>query len=141
MKLCYFFDEKLIKFILVGIINTLIGSLIMFTLYNVVHVNYWLSSACNYIFTSILSFFLNRYFTFAVKNWTLYMIGAFIVNIALCYLIAYGIARPVMNHVLVKSPQRIRENFAMFTGMCIFTGLNYVGQRFMVFRKQEESCE
>ena len=58
------FDEKLLKFILVGVVNTLVGMAIMFGLYNLAHCSYWVSSAANYILTSILSFFLNKYFTF-----------------------------------------------------------------------------
>jgi len=127
------FDKKFFKFILVGIINTVVGSAIMFSLYNLAHFNYWVSSACNYIFGSILSFFLNKYFTFAVKEWSLFMVLAFILNIAVCYFIAYGLAKPLMNYCLYAKPQNIRENAAMFAGMCLFTGLNYLGQRFVVF--------
>jgi len=127
------FDKKFFKFIFVGIINTLVGSAIMFSLYNLAHFSYWVSSACNYFFCSILSFFLNKYFTFAVREWSLFMVVAFILNIALCYFIAYGLAKPLMNYFLYGQPQNIRENVAMFAGMCLFTGLNYLGQRFVVF--------
>ena len=129
-------DKTFLKFLVVGVINTLVGTAIMFTLYNVVHLSYWVSSACNYFFTSILSFFLNKYFTFSVKNWTFFMVIAFIANIALCYFIAYGIAKPAMNFLLREAQQKTRENFALFTGMCLFTGLNYLGQRLVVFRKK-----
>ena len=128
------FDRKFFKFILVGIINTIVGSAIMFLLYNAVNLNYWISSACNYFFTSSLSFFLNKYFTFTVRQWSLFMVIVFIVNIALSYCIAYGIAKPAMNYFLKNSSLRIRENIALLTGMCLFTGINYIGQRFVVFR-------
>ena len=62
------FDEKLLKFILVGVVNTLVGMAIMFGLYNLAHCSYWVSSAANYILTSILSYFLNKYFTFKNKE-------------------------------------------------------------------------
>ena len=137
MKLANLLDKTLLRFIVVGVINTLVGTAIMFTLYNVIHLSYWVSSACNYFFTSILSFFLNKYFTFSVKNWTIFMIIAFIANIALCYFIAYGIAKPAMNFLLREAPPRTRENFALLTGMCLFTGLNYLGQRLVVFRKKD----
>src|SRR5699024_8647251 len=58
------FDRKLWKFLLVGVVNTLVGSAIMFGLYNLAGWGYWVSSAMNYLLTSILSFFLNKYFTF-----------------------------------------------------------------------------
>jgi len=134
------FDRKLLKFILVGIINTIVGSAIMFLLYNAAHLSYWLSSGCNYFFTSILSFFLNKYFTFGVRHWSVFMIIAFVLTIAISYLIAYGISKPAMNYFLRDSPQKIRENLALLTGMCLFTGINYCGQRLVVFKiKGEES--
>jgi len=137
MKVFAVFDGKFFRFILVGIINTIVGSAIMFLLYNVAHFGYWLSSASNYIFTSILSFFLNKYFTFGMKQWSAFMIVSFVMTIAFSYLIAYGISKPVMNFVLRDSPQRIRENAALLMGMCLFTGINYLGQRLVVFRKKE----
>jgi len=141
MKIIEFFDRKFLNFILVGIINTIVGSTIMFSLYNAAYLSYWLSSACNYFFTSILSFFLNKYFTFSVRQWSAFMVIAFILNIAFSYSLAYGISKPAMNYLLRDSPQKIRENLALFTGMCLFTGLNYLGQRLVVFRiKEGKQC-
>jgi len=122
---------------MVGVINTLTGSAIMFILYNAAHLNYWFSSACNYVITSILSFFLNKYFTFAVKEWNLFMVAAFAVNILCCYGIAYGIAKPVMQYALQSQSVNIQENGALFAGMCLFSGLNYLGQRFIVFNDRK----
>ena len=134
MKIIDIFDRKFFKFVLVGIVNTIVGSTIMFSLYNAAHLSYWLSSACNYFFTSILSFFLNKYFTFSVRHWSAFMVFAFILTIAFSYLMAYGISKPAMNYFLRDSPQKIRENLALLTGMCLFTGINYLGQRLVVLR-------
>jgi len=131
------FDKVFFKFIAVGIVNTLTGSAVMFILYNIAGVGYWFSSAANYVVGSVLSFFLNKYFTFNEKHWSVFMVLAFILNIAICYGIAYGIAKPVMNYLLRNNSIKIRENAALFTGMCFFTGLNYLGQRFVVFRNKE----
>jgi putative flippase GtrA len=133
MREAAIFDSKFFKFIIVGIINTIVGSVIMFSLYNAAHLSYWFSSACNYCLTSVLSFFLNKYFTFSVRHWSAFMIFAFVITIAISYLIAYGISKPAMNYFLRDSSQKIRENVALFTGMCLFTGINYLGQRLVVF--------
>jgi len=109
----------------------------MFLLYNAAHLSYWISSACNYCFTSILSFFLNKYFTFNVRQWSLFMVVAFVLTIAVSYLFAYGISKPLLNYLLRDSPLKIRENAALFAGMCLFTVLNYLGQRFVVFAKND----
>jgi putative flippase GtrA len=127
-------DKTFFKFILVGIINTIVGSGLMFILYNVFNVDYWPASAANYIVGSIVSFFLNKYFTFSVKNWSLFMVIAFIMNITVSYFIAYGLAKPAMHYLLRHSPLKIRENAALFTGMCLFTGINYINQRLVVFK-------
>jgi len=132
------FDKVFLKFIAVGIVNTLAGSAIMFILYNVAGIGYWFSSAANYVFGSVLSFFLNKYFTFNIKQWSVFMVIAFVITIGLSYLISYGIAKPAMNYLLGNSPVKIRENAALFIGMCLFTGINYLGQRFIVFRKQSQ---
>jgi len=137
MKIQNLFDKKLLKFLSVGIINTIVGSLIMFSLYNAANFSYWLSSACNYIFTSILSFILNKYFTFGVKHWSIFMVISFILTIFTSYIIAYSISKPVMTFLLRNNSLEFQENVALFTGMCIFTGLNYLGQRLIVFRGKE----
>jgi putative flippase GtrA len=107
----------------------------MFCLYNIFHFGYWSSSVANYIAGSVISFFLNKYFTFIVKEWSLFMVLSFIANIVLCYVIAYGAAKPLVNYLLSSKQQNIRENIALLTGMCLFTGVNYIGQKFIVFRR------
>lgn len=56
------------KFVLVGIVNTLVGTGVMFAAYNLLHLSYWVSSASNYVVGSIVSYFLNKYFTFQNKR-------------------------------------------------------------------------
>lgn len=56
MKLSNLVDRTLLKFIMVGVVNTLFGSAIMFAMYNLLHCSYWVSSAANYVCGSILSF-------------------------------------------------------------------------------------
>ena len=130
-------DEKLLKFILVGIINTAVGTAIMFGLYNLAGCSYWVSSAANYILTSILSFFLNKFFTFRNRQRSPAQILRFAGNILLCYLIAYGAAKPAVLWALSGAGRRLQENVAMLVGMCLFTGLNYLGQRLFAFRESE----
>ena len=136
-KLLSLFDAKLLRFLIVGVINTLVGSAIMFGLYNLAHCSYWFSSAANYVLTSILSFFLNKYFTFKNKEQSLSQVLRFVVNIAACYLAAYGVAKPLCRLLLAGASVTVRDNVSMLVGMVIFTGLNYLGQRFFAFRSGE----
>lgn len=129
------FDRKLWKFLLVGVANTLVGSAVMFGCYNLLGLGYWLSSAANYICGSILSYFLNKYFTF--QNREKGTAGRFVVNILLCYLLAYGIARPLAHRLLAAFAPAVRDNAAMLAGLILFTGLNYLGQRWFVFPERK----
>lgn len=131
------FDAKLWKFLLVGVVNTLVGMGIMFGLYNLAGCSYWVSSAANYVLTSILSFFLNKHFTFQNRERSARQVARFAANIAVCYLIAYGVAKPLCLRWLANAAAGTRDNVAMLVGMVFFTGLNYLGQRFFAFRSQK----
>lgn len=132
------FDITFWKFILVGIVNTLVGTAVMFGCYNLLHFSYWVSSAANYVVGSVVSYFLNKNFTFRNKSKDPMVLVRFVVNITVCYLLAYGIAKPLVRRVLSGSSVRIQENGAMLVGMCLFVGLNYLGQRFFAFREKED---
>ena len=86
-----FFDIKFWKFILVGILNTVVGMGLQFLFFNLCGWNEWVSSLIGYILGSILSYFLNKYFTFKNKDKGWKPIVKFALNIAICYLlILYG---------------------------------------------------
>ena len=132
------FDAALLRFLLVGVVNTLVGSGVMFLLYNVAHRGYWFSSAMNYVVGSVVSYFLNKNFTFRKRGRSGSAVLRFVVNIAVCYAAAYGAARPLVRALLSGASETLRDNAAMGFGMCIFTALNYFGQRRFVFRADGE---
>ena len=131
-------DKKLLKFVLVGIVNTLVGTAIMFGLYNLAGCSYWVSSAANYVIGSILSYVLNKKFTFQHRGQIAQSALRFAGNIAVCYLLAYGIAKPAARAFLADATQPVQENIAMLAGMILFTGFNYLGQRYFVFGEKNE---
>ena len=132
------FDAKMLKFLFVGVLNTLLGAAIMFGLYNLAGFGYWSSSSVSYIAASVFSFFVNRSFTFGDKSSLGLPALKFAANIAACYLIAFGLAKPLILLLLssMNLPQNVTDNATMFVGMAMFTGFNYVGQRYFVFRRR-----
>lgn len=68
------FDPTLFRFLLVGVVNTLVGYGVMFGLYNLAGLHlwgdpgYWISSTANYLVGSVVSFFLNKHFTFRSRE-------------------------------------------------------------------------
>ena len=131
------FDFTFVKFLIVGMINTLVGTAVMFTVYNVFHLSYWISSAANYVIGSICSYFLNKYFTFQNKDKSPIIVLKFIINITVCYLIAYGGAKKFILFLLSDFPTKWQDNIAMVCGMGLFVVLNYFGQRFFAFKKKD----
>lgn len=129
------FDKTFVKFLLVGIINTAVGATLMFLLYNLVHCSYWFSSACNYVVGGIVSYILNKRFTFKNNETSFAQILLFAANIALCYFIAYKLARWVIYAVLAQSTGKLKGNIALLCGMGLYTILNYLAQKFIVFKK------
>jgi putative flippase GtrA len=138
MNVKMLFDKVFLKFLIVGVINTIVGSAIMFVLYNAAHMSYWFSSGCNYFLSSILSFFLNKYFTFTVKRWSVFMIISFILTIVISYYVPFWVARHAANYFFQNSAEKVRGNIALIAGTCLASAVSYFGQRFIVFRKKEE---
>lgn len=128
-------DKTTVKFLFVGVINTIVGTGTMFLAYNLLGFSYWISSAANYIVGSLVSYVLNKYFTFQNKERSIKIVLKFIINITACYLIAYGIAKPLVRMILQNQSTNIQENGAMLVGMCLFVVLNYFGQRYFAFKK------
>lgn len=154
-----FFDIKFLKFLIVGVLNTIVGNGLSFVLLNLTGLGFWGSSAISYIIASVMSYFLNKNFTFQNKEKGVKPVLRFAINIAICYFLAYGIAQPFVkwllslpsisiwvNNLLATSFMiklfkgnlvKFTENLALLVGMILFTLFNYVGQRFFAFKEDE----
>lgn len=133
-KLKLFTDKTFLKFVMVGVVNTVVGTSIMFIFYNVFHLSYWVSSASNYFFGSICSYLLNKHFTFQYHEKGFKSLIRFTINILVCYLLAYGIAKPFIRWIFSGFNDTIQDNISMALGMCLFVVFNYLGQRFFAFK-------
>ncbi|MBS6216244.1 MAG: GtrA family protein [Clostridiales bacterium] len=137
MKETKFLDASIWKFLLVGVGNTLLSMVLMFALEGL---GYWPSTAIAYVAGAVMSFFLNRSFTFRSQETMGRSAVKFALNVAVCYLAAYGIAQPVME--LLPQPVFVPaiwwERLTKLVGMGLYTVLNYFGQRFFAFRKQKK---
>lgn len=160
-KIKEIFDIKLLKFILVGILNTIVGYLLTVLFMNVLNLGYWPSTALSYILASVMSYFLNKYFTFKNTEKGIKPILRFSLNIAVCYLLAYGIAQPLVGWFMslsfmsswvssiINTPlmfslfggstAKFCDNVAVLAGMGLFVCFNYIGQRFFAFKAKKVS--
>lgn len=129
------FIMEVIHFGMVGVINTLMGWGIMAVLYNLIHLSYYLSSGISYFIGSVFSYHANAKVTFKVEEKDKWLPWRFAVNIIVCYLIAFNVARPLVRRVLASQPTAVVDNVAMVLGMGFFIVMNFFGQKLFVFRK------
>lgn len=127
------FNSSIWRFLLVGIGNTLLSMILMFLLESL---GYWPSTAIAYIAGGILSFFLNRSFTFQCNAPFWPSAGKFALTVAICYILAYSLAQPLVSQLLSDTPISLlwQERLTKLCGMGLYTCINYLGQRFFAFR-------
>ena len=130
------FIMEVIHFGMVGVVNTLMGWGIMAVLYNLIHLDYYLSSGISYFIGSVFSYHANGKLTFKVENKDKWLPWRFAVNIIVCYLVAFNVARPLVRYLLSSQSAVIVDNVAMILGMGIFIVMNFFGQKLFVFRKR-----
>jgi putative flippase GtrA len=131
--------NSFIRFSIVGIINTAVGLSIIFFLMNVFNLPYWISTSIGTAIGALLSFLLNRKFTFGSS--ISFQKGAplFFMIILLAFFGSYSLGEWLAEQITfpLSLPTFLtRKEIAVFLGACIYTISNYIGQKFIVFRKQ-----
>ena len=136
------FDSTIIKFIIVGVVNTVVGWVAMFlslwllTKMGANHtISYWVPSGVNIVVGSIVSYILNKHFTFQSDTKGKDDIVKFVINILVCYVIAYGIAQPIAKMIFKSAGKMLLKIISLLSGSILFTIINYFGQRFWVFKE------
>lgn len=156
-------DKSTLKFLIVGVANTAVGMGIMLLLSFIFNktvpefaeklvfvlgttdytASYIISSAVNYIVGGILSYFLNKYWSFENKEKSKMIVVKFIVTVLLCYAVSYLGAKPLMELALKNSgmANKWKEFIALIVGAGLYTVLNYFGQKFFAFAQKKERAQ
>lgn len=114
------------KYILVGVINTVVTALIIFLLMTF-NVDVYISNAIGYSFGIVLSFILNVLFTFSTKlSWGRFV--KFISNCAICYIANLAIITLILNFF----PTWIY--FSQLCGMVIYTITGFIINKLWVMK-------
>lgn len=131
---------QIIKFIIVGFGNTIIGMATIFILYNICGCGYWVASSLGFGVGSIWSYVLNKNFTFQYKEKNIKTLMKFIINTAICYIVAYAIAKPLttyfLSYLMSDISQKLIEQISLVFGMGIYIILNFFGQKFICFKSK-----
>lgn len=132
-------DRSLLFYAIIGISNTLLTLLLEFVLNNLFGLPYWWSTAIPFAITSVTSFVFNRKFSFK-GNGNLWLdMLKFYILFAACYVVAFLLAKPASIALMqsANASEKAINNVSYVIGQCVFTPLNYFGQRFLVYRKKE----
>lgn len=130
-----------IRFLIVGVINTIVGLTTMYVLLNGLRLSYWWSTLLGNIFGAGVSFILNRNFTFKNDAAIGGSIVRFVIVIGVCYFVSYSLGLKLANWFLEKLslfPKEFAKDLAILLGTGIYTIMNYLGQKHFVFKGIEK---
>ena len=94
------FDKTFLRFVVVGMVNTVIGYAIIMLLFHLVGLTYSLSYFLSYVVGIIISFFLNRQFVFFSRNNKLTEFAKFLIAFGISYGASYLGLRFIVEHHL-----------------------------------------
>ncbi|MFB6468130.1 GtrA family protein [Cytobacillus sp. Hz8] len=135
-------NYQFVRFLMVGFLNTVVGLSVMYILLHLAGLSYWISTCLGNSIGAVVSYFLNRRFTFRSHSTITKSMLRFIAVILFCYVVSYTIGRNIVEWVLRNSnlTSGIKTDIAVFISTGFYTVLNYLCQKVFVFKvmKHEE---
>ncbi len=141
----FFWDKSLLIFLIIGAGNTIISmagsQLLLRPISNALGdtAGYWLSTAIMYLVCSVVSFVLNRRFSFESKAPLGQSVLRFTVVIGVCYLVSFGLSKFLVPAFMGAAFPSVSAEWvtriAMLVAQVIFTLMNYLGQRLWAFKE------
>lgn len=123
-------NHSFTRFLLVGVLNTIVGLSSIYLLLTLIGLPYWpatffgngVGAACSYV--------LNKRFTFRASVPLGRSVWKFALVTLACYLLSYWLAE----WLTAALPSGWAENLAVLVGSAFYTVLNYLGHRYFTFR-------
>jgi len=123
---------QLVRFGLVGVMNTVVTLAAIFILMEVFRLNYLLSNVCGYALGLVNSFIWNKLWTFKSNGPMLKEGAAFLIVFAICYLVQSGAL------ALMVEKFHMSKLLAQVLAMLVYTGLNFAGNKLISFRPERK---
>lgn len=142
-------DRTTILYLVIGILNFLLCTFIMFLLFNKCGFSAHLAPLVNYGLGSVIWYLSCRYIVFPGHRTNMQQLLRFALEIVVCYLMSYYVIARPCSALLLRSPRMLRlfsfggqeltsGNCEMTLGAIAYALLNYFGQRFFVFTDRFE---
>lgn len=148
-KIKSLFDAKLWKFLLVGVLNTIVGEGLKAVFLATTRMGPLPAGLLATVIASVMSYFLNKYFTFKYKGDGTGAALRFALNILICWALSNAIGLlliyPLLTHaesgwlnglrLIGNEKNGLADYIATYSASVLFVGFNYLGQRFFAFRE------
>lgn len=151
MKIKKLVDRTLALYLIIGVLNFILCTALMFLLFNLCGFSEHIAPLVNYGLGSLIWYVACRYILFPENRSTLRQLLRFAIDVVVCYVLSYYVAAPLLSRVCLRSegvrelfsfggsePDMIRGNFEMTVGAIVYAVVNYFGQRYFVFSDRFE---
>lgn len=137
----FFMNKEFIIFLVIGLVNTLFAMAITYSIYNLLHLGYYISSFIGTFSAAVLGFFLNRKITFSSDCKILSSMIKFFTVILLSYVIAFTLSHKLFLYIFSVVNLNLSisfiEQIAILFAQIIFTLINFTGQKLWTFKRKE----
>ncbi len=132
---------QFVRFVIVGVINTLVSLIVIFLCKSVWEINEWVSNLIGYVAGVINSFIWNKLFVFQSHSSTLHEGLKFLIGFVLCYGIQFAATWLLYNYTWLNDIEFVVmsqtfSGYAVATvmGMCVYTLANFIYNRAVTFK-------
>lgn len=125
-----FLNHSFTRFLLVGVLNTIVGLSSIYLLLHLFGLAYWPATFFGNAIGAACSYTLNKRFTFRASVPFGRSVWKFALVTLVCYLLSYWLGELLT----VTLPAERAENVAVVLGSAFYTVLNYLGHRYFTFR-------
>ncbi|SFE86169.1 Putative flippase GtrA (transmembrane translocase of bactoprenol-linked glucose) [Paenibacillus algorifonticola] len=123
------------KFVVVGLMNTLIGYLLFFVCLQFFHLDYTLSLVISHILGVFNSFIWNKRWTFNIRHSSKAMLIKFLFTYLVTFIINYLLLLLFVEMLLVNPV------FSQLIAMVFTTGISFFGQKYWSFKEKVSESE
>lgn len=131
-------NHSFVRFLLVGVMNTIVGLSAAYALLNLLRLDYWTSTFLGNCIGACVSYYLNKKFTFQSQVSVGRSIWKFAAVILACYVLSYWAGLVLSSWLLAMVSVDHAgwvDNLAVLIGAGLYTISNYAGQRYFAFRE------
>jgi putative flippase GtrA len=123
-------DATFIRFVFVGIVNTIIGYSLIMLFFHLFGLSYGSSYFLSYVIAFVISFFLNRRFVFFSRNKKLREFIRFVLSFLTAYMVSYVFLYLFVEYKIMD------EHIAFFAGMVIYSTLFFLLNKHVTFKQE-----